>query len=120
MPASTAAAARRAARAKRPPAAGRRAPSGIRWDRLGSVALLGVLVGVLFLYVGPAHSWYDTWRTAKAKRAQVLDLRAQNQRLRERRRELLRPTALEREARRLGMVRKGERAYVIRGLPEGR
>jgi hypothetical protein len=27
------------------------------------------------------------------------------------------PRALEREARRLGMVRQGERAYVIEGLP---
>jgi hypothetical protein len=31
----------------------------------------------------------------------------------------LSPAALEREARRLGMVKAGERGYVVRGLPDG-
>ena len=33
-------------------------------------------------------------------------------------RDLRRPAALEREARKLGMVKGGERSYVIRGLPK--
>ena len=37
----------------------------------------------------------------------------QNRRLRERRRELRDPQALEREARRLGMVKAGEKSYVV-------
>ena len=89
----------------------------IRWDRLGRWALLGVLALVLYLYVGPAVSWVTTYGDSKAKQAEVAELRAENARLRERRRALQDPAALEAEARRLGMVRAGERAYVIEGLP---
>jgi cell division protein FtsB len=93
--------------------------AGIRWDRVGRVALLLVLIGILGLYVGPAHSWWVTWHEAKQRRAEVTRLQAENTRLREHERALSDPTALEREARRLGMVRPGERSYVIRGLPKG-
>lgn len=89
----------------------------VRWDRLGRVGLLVVLAGVLLLYVGPAHSYLQTWRESNAKRAQVQRLQAENVRLRARRRSLENPHALERSARRLGMVRPGERAFVVRGLP---
>jgi cell division protein FtsB len=89
----------------------------IRWDRLGRWALIGVFALVLYLYVGPAISWVQTYREAKRQREQVAALRAENAHLRARRRELSAPGALEREARRLGMVKQGERAYVIRGLP---
>ena len=44
-------------------------------------------------------------------------LRAENHRLRARRAALTRPSALEREARRLGMVKAGEKEYVVRDLP---
>jgi cell division protein FtsB len=93
--------------------------AGIRWDRVGRVTLLVVLVGILALYVGPAHSWWVTWHEAKQRRAEVARLQAENARLREHVRALRDPAALEREARRLGMVRPGERSYVIRGLPKG-
>ena len=43
-------------------------------------------------------------------------MRAENQRLRERKAELNAPGALEREARRLGMVKAGERAYIVEGI----
>jgi cell division protein FtsB len=81
--------------------------------------MLMLIGGVLLLYVGPAHSWYVTWRDAHAKRAEVRALRAENQRLRSRRAELLRPGTLEREARQLGMVRPGERPYIVQGLGSG-
>jgi cell division protein FtsB len=90
----------------------------VRWDRVGRVALLVVLLGVLLLYVGPAHSYLQTWKESKARRAQVQRLQAENVRLRTRRRSLENPHALERAARRLGMVRPGERAFVVRGLPD--
>ncbi len=89
----------------------------IRWDRLGRWALIAVLGFVLYLYVGPAASWVSAYREAGRKRAEVAELRAENAKLRERRKELRNPAALEREARRLGMVKAGERAYVIEGLP---
>ena len=88
----------------------------IRWDRLGRWALIGVFALVLYLYIGPAMRWVDTYREAGRQRAQVAELRAENERLRERKAELSAPGALEREARRLGMVKAGERAYVVEGI----
>ena len=35
---------------------------GIRWDRLGRWALIGVFALVLYLYIGPALSWISTYR----------------------------------------------------------
>jgi cell division protein FtsB len=88
----------------------------IRWDRLGRWALIGVFALVLYLYIGPALSWISTYREAGRQRSQVAELRVENQRLRERKAALTSPGALEREARRLGMVKKGERAYIIEGI----
>jgi cell division protein FtsB len=89
----------------------------IRWDRLGRWALIVVLGFVLYLYIGPATTWVSTYKEAKRKRAEVAALRAENQRLRDRRRELRDPASLEREARRIGMVKAGEKSYVIEDLP---
>jgi len=89
----------------------------IRWDRLGRWALLFVLALVLYLYIGPARTWVSTWSEAKHKRHEVAALKVENERLRARRDDLRRATSLEREARRLGMVKAGERAYILEGLP---
>ncbi len=93
-------------------------PARIRWDRIGRIVLLCVLAFVLYLYIGPAHSWITTYGEAKERRAQVAELRERNEELRARERRLRRPSALEREARRIGMVKAGERAYVVEGLPK--
>jgi len=90
----------------------------IRWDRLGRWALIAVLAFVVYLYIGPAASWVSAYKEAGRKRAEVAALKAENQRLKERRRELRDPTALEREARSLGMVKAGEKSYVIEDLPQ--
>ena len=90
----------------------------IRWDRLGRWALLFVLALVLYLYIGPLRTWVSTWQEAKQKRGEVATLRAENQKLRARQRALKRNSALEREARRLGMVKAGERTYIVEGLPK--
>ena len=89
------------------------AAARIRWDRLGRVALLLVLVGVIALYVNPLRSYLSTWQEAKNRRGEVAELEQENARLRARKAELQNPRALEREARRLGMVKPGERAYVV-------
>ena len=70
----------------------------------------------LALYVNPALSWFSTLKESKQRDAEVRAARAREQRLHKRRAELRDPKALEREARRLGMVRPGERAYVVEGL----
>jgi cell division protein FtsB len=106
---------------------GRRRPRGlrggaatIRWDRVSRVALLVVLLGLLSLYAGPARSYWDTVQQAKQRRAEVAALKRENVRLRARRDALRRAGALEREARRLGMVKAGERPYVVEHLPRER
>jgi cell division protein FtsB len=93
------------------------AAHGVRWDRVGRVALLVVLIGVVALYVKPTMTWIGTWKESKAKQAQVQALEKRNRELKVRRTELSSPGTVEREARRLGMVRPGERPYVVEGLP---
>ncbi|MDQ3644593.1 MAG: septum formation initiator family protein, partial [Actinomycetota bacterium] len=82
---------------------------GIRWDRLGRIALLGVLGVILLLYISPAKHWIEQSGTARAQTQELDELKAENARLEQRAGELRDPAALEREARRLGMVRQGER-----------
>ena len=89
------------------------ASSRIRWDRVGRWALICVFAFVLYLYVGPARTWVSTYSEAKRKRADVARLRAENERLRARRDELRRAGAVELEARKLGMVKAGEKLYVV-------
>ena len=91
--------------------------SGIRWDRVGRVALLATLVIIVFSYISPARQWIQQSGTAKHQKQELSDLTTQNKRLKRRLRALRDPGALEREARRLGMVRVGERSYVIENLP---
>jgi cell division protein FtsB len=87
----------------------------IRWDRVGRRALIAVFALVLYLYVGPAMRWISTYRQAERQRAGVARLRAQNTSLRDRERALEAPGSLEAQARSLGMVRAGERLYVVQG-----
>jgi len=86
---------------------------GIRWDRLGRIALLVTLAFVLLLYISPVTRWVAQSRTAAEHRTELRELKADNARLKARAGNLRRPDALEREARGLGMVRRGERPFVI-------
>ena len=88
----------------------------IRWDRLGRWALIGVFALVLYLYIGPALTWMSTYKEAARQRQAVAEIKQENERLRARKAELSAPGAIEREARRLGMVKAGERAYIVEGL----
>jgi cell division protein FtsB len=116
MPPASSAARRAAAR---PPAATTLGAAAlrVRWDRVGRVALLVLLVGVAVAYVGPARSLLSTWRDSNAKQAQLQTLEREHDALLRRARELRDPRTVQSEARRLGMVRPGERSYVVRGLP---
>jgi cell division protein FtsB len=90
------------------------AAARIRWDRVGRWALICVFAFVLYLYIGPARTWVTTYAEAKHKRDEVAEVRAQNERLRARKRDLEQAGAVELEARRLGMVKAGEKLYVIK------
>jgi cell division protein FtsB len=89
----------------------------IRWDRVGRVALLVVLLGVMALYVGPSISFLHTYKEAKERRGEVRTLQAENARLRARSKALLNHRTMEREARRLGLVKPGEMPFIVKGLP---
>jgi cell division protein FtsB len=91
--------------------------SGIRWDRLGRVALLALLGAILLMYLSPAKHWFEQSRTASAQAEELGHLEAENARLKERATLLRNPDTLEQEARKLGMVRVGERSYVIENPP---
>ena len=89
----------------------------VRWDRVGRVALLLVGLLLIYLYINPLRTYVATWREAQAKSAEVVELKRERRALEQRRRALRNPRSLEREARRLGMVRPEEQAYVVHGLP---
>lgn len=89
----------------------------IRWDRLGRVFLLGVLFVILLMYVSPLTHWMRQKGTAREDSAELHQLQATNDGLKEQIKQLQSPSALELKARRLGMVKQGERAFVIENLP---
>jgi cell division protein FtsB len=90
--------------------------TGIRWDRLGRVALLATLVLIVLSYASPARQWIRQSGTASHQKQELSQLTAERKKLNRRLRALRDPGALEREARSLGMVRVGERAYVIENV----
>jgi len=112
----------------RPQASGQPAHAGrlhgdgrIRWDRVGRIALLVLLAIVLGLYAAPLKQWLAQGRAADEQRRTLHALEREHERLATRASELRREPALEREARRYGMVRRGERAFVIQpAAPRGR
>ena len=77
-----------------------------------------VLFGVLVSYLNPLVNLFDAWRDSKAGEEHLVELKQENAQLQEQVRTAQSPLTMEREARRLGMVRPGERAYVIRGLDD--
>jgi cell division protein FtsB len=89
----------------------------VRWDRVGRVALLVMLLGVALAYVGPARSLLSSLHDSNAKQAQLQTLEQEHELLLRRARELRDPATVQTEARRLGMVKPGERSYVVQGLP---
>ena len=108
------AAARTRARARPVARAG---AAGIRWARVARAALLVVLAVVVLSYAAPLQHWFEHKRTASEHTAELQRLEAEHDRLAQRARDLNSPDAIEREARRLGMVKQGERAYVVQNLP---
>lgn len=84
---------------------------------MGRVALATVLGVIVLLYISPAKHWIEQSQTADEQNTELRDLTREHRRLARQVKVLDSPGALEREARRLGMVREGERAYVIENLP---
>lgn len=91
-------------------------PSRVRWDRVGRIVLTVVLFGVLVSYLNPLVNLVDAWRDSKAGEERLTELQREQASLEQQVEEASSPLTVEREARRLGMVRPGERSYVVHGL----
>jgi cell division protein FtsB len=113
-----AAASARTRRASQRRAARTGAVGRVRWDRVGRIALLAVLGGILILYASPAKHWIEQSGTRAAQRDELSRLNTENVRLKRKVRAFSDPGSLEQEARRLGMVKRGERSYVIENPPK--
>lgn len=96
----------------------RRGSGGIRWDRVGRTALLLLLGVIVLLYIPPVTHWIEQRQTSGHQQAELQQLQRENEELEQRVDSLTGPDAIEREARGLGMVREGEQAIVVEGLPE--
>jgi cell division protein FtsB len=105
----------RAPRPRRVPS--KRPIARIRWDRVGRLGLLVVLAIVAGLYVQHALELLATHAQASRQLSIVNTLATQNAVLERERTSLSDPAVIQRDARALGMVRAGERPYVITGQP---
>jgi len=94
----------------------RRVPA-IRWDRVGRTVLLIVLTVVVALYVQHTISFLSMRARAEGAQSAVRALVRANHLLEREQRSLSAPATIVARARQLGMVRPGERPYVVIGLP---
>lgn len=78
--------------------------------------MLATAVLVAFLYYRPLSSYVETRAALQERSAEVASLRQERSRLQARLAESTTVEALSREARRLGLVRPGERLYVVKGV----
>jgi cell division protein FtsB len=85
----------------------------IQWHRVGRVALLFTLFVIVLLYIRPVAHWIQQRSTAAHSQADLRDLQRENARLEARLNQLSGTGSIEREARKMGMVRSGERPYVV-------
>ena len=87
----------------------RRAVLFRRWLGVGALCLVGLL------YYRPLHTYVDTRRTLVERSGQVKSLRDERRRLQNRLADSAGDAALVREARRLGLVKPGERLFIVKG-----
>mgnify|MGYP000052912983 CR=1 FL=1 len=71
---------------------------------------------IVALYVNPLAGFVDAWQESKAEEQNLAELERTNAELNQRVRALDAPGGAEREARKMGMIAEGERAYVVRDL----
>ncbi len=91
----------------------------VRWDRMGRVAMLCVLVVLAYLYLSAGvHMLLEHWRQARHdKRDGGGDGTRTHASFVRQHEALGRPRRSKREARQLGMMKHGEQPYVVSGLP---
>lgn len=79
--------------------------------------MLCVMVALAYLYLSAGLRLLSSWRESRRDSAQVQVLEHQNRTLRGQHTMLASPSTVQEEARRLGMIRPGEQAYSVSGLP---
>jgi cell division protein FtsB len=84
----------------------------LRW--IGLLVLLVVALG----YVQPLRAYKDASADVAARKAEVARIAGANVKLEGRIAETRTPAFVEREARKLGLVRPGERLYIVTGIDE--
>lgn len=84
---------------------------------MGRAALLFVAAALAYLYLSAGIHMLSTWRQERSDKATVSALRRENVLLKHQHEALGRQGTMEEEARRLGMMKKGEQSYVVTGLP---
>ena len=92
----------------------RRRPPLLRWFALATVLIVGLL------YYRPLKSYIETRSALEERAAEVRSLRSERNGLARRLTESDTPEALARRARRLGLVRPGERLFIVKGIDEWR
>jgi cell division protein FtsB len=88
----------------------------MRRSRLRIVLLVAGVVLAGLLYYHPVHSYLKTRDALAGKRAEVRALAAENQTLTGRLALAGSVTTLVRRARRLGLVKPGERLFIVKGI----
>lgn len=81
------------------------------------MALISVLAAVFYLYVSAGVHMLSTWQQSRRDSSIVSALAQEHRALQRQRSQLSSRSSLEAEARQLGMMYRGERPYVIPGLP---
>jgi cell division protein FtsB len=71
---------------------------------------------VALLYARPLRSYLSTKHELASRAADVRALKAEKRALQRQLAEANTPEALEREARRVGLVRPGERLFIVKGI----
>jgi cell division protein FtsB len=82
----------------------------LRWLAVGAIVLVGLL------YARPLRSYLNTKHEVAQRKADVRSLMAEKRELQHRLADASTPEALQREARRLGLVRPGERLFIVKGI----
>jgi cell division protein FtsB len=91
-----------------------------RRRRLARWAVLGLVVLLAALYYRPVRAYVETKRTLQTRTKEVASLSVRKRELETRLSEIRSGATLVRGARRLGLVKPGERLFIVRGIPEWR
>ena len=85
-------------------------------SRRWRLVVVAAVVLMAFFYYRPLRAYFDTRHALQDRRSEVQRLQAQKRRLQHRLAVASSPTELELEARRLALVKPGERLFIVKGI----